>query len=1064
MFPTSNQYIQWCFEITETSTSTENNTSTVQFKVWARRTNTGYETWGTGSVNVTFNGSAYSANITPDMKITSSWIALGSWTATVPHNADGTKTVAISGSWSINSIVTASSQSWSLALTTIPRASSVTVANLKFGATATAAITRASPAFTHVVNWSVNGNTTTHEDVATSDTLLMDPAWAGSLAAGKALTATCTVDTYQGDVKIGSKSVSFTVTMPDASSVTVGAILFGGTATATITRALASFTHKVEWDVNGGTETDTGVATSATCVAQLAWAKTLTAGQTVTATCKVTTYNGTVAIGSVTKSFVVTMLAASTAAVTATAFGSAVGVAITRANSALTHAVTWKVGSHTNTVTGTGVSFSYTIPASWADAVASAVSADGTVTVDTYNGTTKIGSVVVPFTLAVPATYVPTTGALNVARVDGMVPSAWGLYVQGKSKATLSLPDAAGSNGSSVTSKTLSARLSTASADLASGTGDSNYSLTTGYLPAGTIGLTGKVTDSRGRVSTAVTGSITVWPWSAPVLKSVSAQRWTTGGAQGKQSDTGTYIRLLVTDEVALVNGKNTFTRTYRWRRVGTDTWTSGQYTSGTALWLSGASTEYSYEVEVTVTDAFSIIVKSVKVSSALVTMDFRAGGKGIAVGKVSEKDGLDAAWQAWFANRVDFAVRSYHNGGLTVSSDLLVDLTDATDPTALDPVLRATVAYGPDKTATTKTVIMTVPGQVANDTQVFGLGGGVSALTGGNACGALKQVIDGVHTDGTPLERHPYEPASYDTNWAVIAAQGHVVLEAGAGSGASVIDSRKPLVWLNSSTGYLLPAHSTAAAPKGMLGNASYPWASAHLAALSLDGKSLTLPVPTALGGTGITAIATVDAPAVEPVPDLAWTDIAYRDIKIELATDPDTGAVIPIEVPAFAIVRIANTGGTVMAAYHYNGGSAGLVLVGSSGSHLYWRNPIPATLRITSTNSILRVLYRGARPNETASVAAKGVTLYLFKQGKTVWAKFADNPTSAIASGSALWTVPAGFRPASSATMVVVAAGGVYSPGSVDVGTNGACAYWGNTAGGTTSNYAGFGVWMTP
>jgi hypothetical protein len=707
----------------------------------------------------------------------------------------------------------------------------------------------------------------------------MSPAWAGSLAAGKALTGTCTVDTYQGTTKIGSKSTSFTVTMPDASSVAVPNLLFGGTATATITRALASFTHTVEWSINGGTETDTNVATSATCVAQLAWAKTLTAGQTCTATCKVTTYNGTVAIGSVTKSFVVTMLAASTAVVTATAFGADVGVAITRANAALSHSVTWKVGSHTNTVSGTGTSFSYPIPASWADAAANATSADGTVTVDTYNGTTKIGSVVVSFKLAVPDTYVPTAGAINIARVDGMVPSAWGLYVQGKSKATLSLPDAAGSNGSVVTSKALAARLSTATTDLASGTGDAYYSLTTGYLSAGTIGLTGKVTDSRGRVSTAVTGSVTVWPWSAPVFVSVDAQRWTTGNAQGGPDPEGTFIRLVVTDEVASVNNKNYFTRTWRWRQKGTDAWiSSGQYTSGTPLWLSGASIEYTYEVEVTVTDAFSIVVKTIDVSSAHVTMDFRAGGNGIAIGKVAENDGFEVDWETRFNEDVGIVGTLYADGGLDVTGAPLIDLTAATDPKALDTVLSAAVAYGSSDDTATKPVIQVVPGNTANSAQVFGAGGGLVALTAGNTRTYLKQIIDGVTPDGTPIDRYPREPDAYDAKSAVIAAESGIIFEAGA----DAVANRKTLGWYrNGASAVLAPlastndapagilgysglpwgsafirniysSGSTAAAPLGNVGSASQPYANGYFSALNIAGTALTLPVSVANGGTG--------------------------------------------------------------------------------------------------------------------------------------------------------------------------------------------------------------------
>ncbi|MDR1015727.1 MAG: DUF859 family phage minor structural protein [Coriobacteriales bacterium] len=461
-------------------------------------------------------------------------------------------------------------------------------------------------------------------------------------------------------------------------NVRIGNALFGSTATATMEGIPGDKVRKVVWSVNGHTTTQTGTGPSASLGMDPAWAGALTSGQYVGATCTVTVYQSTEVIGEGSASFGVGMPARSTAGVQATSFGAAVAVSIARSAAFLTHTVTWQVGSHKASSTRVATSASYTVPASWADAAPSATSASGTVTVDTYNGATKTGSVTVPFTLTVPSSYLPTAGALGVARVDGRVPAGWGVYVQGQSRATLSLPSAAGSNGSAIALKTLSVnRLLTADV-LFSGAGGASYTLTTGYLPAGNVECRGKVKDSRGREALAESRAFTVLPWSPPEITSVSAQRWTTGDASGTASDDGTFIRVLVTDRVSPVDGKNTFSRAWHRRRVGTEDWTVGPYTPGTPLWLSGASAECSYEVAFTLADAFGSVFTSVLVPTAHVAMDFRAGGKGIAVGKVSEKEGLEVDWPSFFNGPVYLSALTLDGTDLSLPVSVANGGTDA--------------------------------------------------------------------------------------------------------------------------------------------------------------------------------------------------------------------------------------------------------------------------------------------------------------------------------------------------------------------------------------------------
>lgn len=123
---TSNQYVKYNIEIIQNSQSIANNTSNVTVKVRFYRTNTGYETYGTGTVYCKINGTQYSASVTPSQKITNSGIVLFSKTLNISHGTDGKKTLTCSAWIDINAPLTSSEQSYSQALTTIPRYAKIT--------------------------------------------------------------------------------------------------------------------------------------------------------------------------------------------------------------------------------------------------------------------------------------------------------------------------------------------------------------------------------------------------------------------------------------------------------------------------------------------------------------------------------------------------------------------------------------------------------------------------------------------------------------------------------------------------------------------------------------------------------------------------------------------------------------------------------------------------------------------------------------------------------------------------------------------------------------------------
>lgn len=324
---------------------------------------------------------------------------------------------------------------------------------------------------------------------------------------------------------------------------------------------------------------------------------------------------------------------ASSVSATNVNMGSATKIAISRASSSFTHTLTYKFGSSTGTIVSktTSTSVSWTPAISLANQIPKAVSGSCTITCDTYSGSTKVGSKTCTLTLSVPATVKPTITSLGVTRVDGTVPTDWDIYVQSKSKATLTINGAAGSYGSTISSYSISG----------GGFSSTESSFTTGFLTtSGTITFTAKVTDSRGRVSDAETVSISVVAYAAPSFTDYLSQR---AISDGTANDDGTYIRSIISYSYSSCGNKNTVTRATYYKKSSASTWTNANksFSSGTAFVFGGGaiSTESSYDVKYTITDAFTTVTIYDTVSTAAVLMDFKAGGKGIAIGKVAEKD-----------------------------------------------------------------------------------------------------------------------------------------------------------------------------------------------------------------------------------------------------------------------------------------------------------------------------------------------------------------------------------------------------------------------------------------
>lgn len=223
---TTNDKIKYKITVTQNSQSVANNTSNVTVSVRVYRTNTGYTTYGTGTVYCTINGTQYTEGITSSDKITNSGIVVFSKTLNIAHNADGTKTLATSARITHDQF-SSSNQSYPQTLTTIPRATTPTLSasSVNMGADITISMPRASSSFDHTLTYKFGSATgTIGSDLATSKAWTVPLSLASQIPNGTSGTCTITCKTYNGSTLIGTKTVSFTAKVPSSVVPSISAL------------------------------------------------------------------------------------------------------------------------------------------------------------------------------------------------------------------------------------------------------------------------------------------------------------------------------------------------------------------------------------------------------------------------------------------------------------------------------------------------------------------------------------------------------------------------------------------------------------------------------------------------------------------------------------------------------------------------------------------------------------------------------------------------------------------------------------------------------------------------
>ena len=329
--------------------------------------------------------------------------------------------------------------------------------------------------------------------------------------------------------------------------------------------------------------------------------------------------------------------------------GTAITVNTNRSSTAYTHTIRYKYGNATaNIATGVATSTVFNVPKTFASQNPNGISGTGTIYCDTYNGSTLIGTTTANFIARTPDTaeFRPTVTGVTLADLNPAITTKFGGYVQNRTQLHVKF------NGSGVYGSTVQSQRVTVGTESLTG----NDVITNPLPQSGAVNVVTTVTDSRGRTA-SVTTPITVLSYSEPAITALTAKRVNADGTDNTQ---GTSIQVTFVANIASVGAKNDKTYTVRYKNVNDANYqekvVTGDYDANVTTEIDGLTADNAYNIVIVAADYFGEVTRQTTVSTAFTLLDLRSGGKGLGIGKVSEKDALEVALDSEFTGAVTFA------------------------------------------------------------------------------------------------------------------------------------------------------------------------------------------------------------------------------------------------------------------------------------------------------------------------------------------------------------------------------------------------------------------------
>ena len=341
-------------------------------------------------------------------------------------------------------------------------------------------------------------------------------------------------------------------------------------------------------------------------------------------------------------------------------FGDKISIHMNRKSSEFTHTVRYAFGDWEGVI-GTGITngVEWTIPESFMDLIPNNTSGSGTIYVDTYNGTTKIGTRWCGFTATVPASVIPSCTATleDVTGIDDI----YGSPVQGLSKIKVTVNPI----------KAFSSPIASYYISI-DGVKYSKAEITTGLLvKSGTSIVTVYVTDERGRTNrnSPWTYDMNVQAYTPPAVTKLVANRCNSDGTANKRGD---YVNATFSAVISAMGNKNTASYSLKYKKTSEPdsdytevefTAIANNYTPTDRTHIFAASKGSSYDVVIEAVDRHNSsnpARKGTKAPSGFSIFSWRGFRtstsieEGAGIGKIPEKPNvLQVGWDAEFEKEV---------------------------------------------------------------------------------------------------------------------------------------------------------------------------------------------------------------------------------------------------------------------------------------------------------------------------------------------------------------------------------------------------------------------------
>lgn len=317
--------------------------------------------------------------------------------------------------------------------------------------------------------------------------------------------------------------------------------------------------------------------------------------------------------------------------------GDRITVSINRSNSAYTHTLRYSFGCDSGVIVSktSALSYSWTIPMRWCNEIPDRTEGTAGIFIDTYEGSTYIGSSMEFFQVYLPDSVKPTLTRVDVIDSYTDKPEQFaGLWIQGRSRPQVTGCFGSGSYGSTLKTyyHELDGRIYTGQNIVMNALKRKGKSIIKTYA-----------TDTRGVKSNVIETEIVSIEYLSPTVSNFTATRV---NENGMEYDEGTRVKLHYEWSIDPMDNKNTkfvsveYFFNNEWHLL--ETVDSPNY-SGERTLLTPEDVTFSihntYKFRVNVSDIFGNLTFETNIATSFTLLNFSKDGHGLGIGKASEKE-----------------------------------------------------------------------------------------------------------------------------------------------------------------------------------------------------------------------------------------------------------------------------------------------------------------------------------------------------------------------------------------------------------------------------------------